>query len=163
MGSLQIRRARRGDLAVLPAELGPPYYFLDRFDRQEQGLGALLVAWRDDRPIGVLYIWLEPAEEPEIREHLPGTPLLTHLEIHTRHRKQGTGTKLLEDAERRLRLLGHRRVALAVEENNNHAARLYTRLGYEEWPHPTVKCYAIADKEGNLEIEFCRVLVKTLP
>lgn len=162
MGNLQIREARHEDLAVLPRELGPRHYFADRLGRQDERLGVLLIAWRDGRPIGVVYLWLEPAEEPEIREHLPDTPLLTHLEIHQNHRKQGTGTTLLKAAERRLTKLGHDRVALAVVEGNTRAAKLYTRLGYEEWPHPAVKCYAMSDDDGELEIEFCRVLVKTL-
>jgi hypothetical protein len=32
------------------------------------------------------YLWLEEAEEPELREYLPDVPLLTHVEIHEDYR-----------------------------------------------------------------------------
>ena len=108
MGNLRIRRARPADLDVLIRELGQGRFFDDRICRQTKRLGMLLIAWQDDRPIGVIYLWLEDAEEAELREHLPGTPILNHLEIHPDHRGRGTGTKLIQAAERRLRRLGFR-------------------------------------------------------
>jgi GNAT superfamily N-acetyltransferase len=162
MGYLRIRRARRADLDVLVRELGQRRFFVDRVSRQERRLGVLLTAWRGAAPIGVLYLWLEEAEEDELREHLPGTPILNHLEIHPAHRGGGTGTELIAAAERRLRMLGYRRVALAVEVRNGRATRLYERLGYEEWPHPTVKCYSLGDGTGQRNVEICRIMVKAL-
>jgi GNAT superfamily N-acetyltransferase len=126
VGTLRIRRARRTDLDVLIRELGQRRFFTDRFARQSAGRGMLLTAWRGARPIGVLYLWLEPAEEAELRTHLPGTPILNHLEIHADHRGGGTGTKLMRAAERRLRKLGFGQVALAVEVTNKRAARYPT-------------------------------------
>ena len=122
----------------------------------------LLTAWRGMRPIGVLYLWLEAAEEAEIRDHLPGTPILNHLEIHAEYRGGGNGTKLITAAERRLRKLGFKQVALAVEVTNRRAARLYARLGYEEWPHSTIACYSLTDGSGRRAVEICRILVKLL-
>jgi GNAT superfamily N-acetyltransferase len=162
MGNLHIRRARPTDLDVLIRELGQRRFFVDRFSRQATGLGMLLVAWRATRPIGIIYLWLEEAEEAELREHLPGTPILNHLEIHRDHRGGGTGTKLITAAERRLHKLGFEQVALAVEVTNRSAARLYTRLGYREWPHPTVKCYSLTDGRGQRHAEICRIMVKPL-
>jgi GNAT superfamily N-acetyltransferase len=162
MGNLNIRRARRTDLDVLIRELGQRRFFDDRLSRQTGGRGMLLIAWRAGVPIGIVYLWLELAEEPEIREYLPGTPLLTHLEIHPAHRGGGTGTKLIKAAERRLRKLGFARVALAVEVTNRRAAKLYARLGYEEWPHKTIKCYSLTDGHGHRHVEICRIFVKKL-
>lgn len=162
MRDLHIRPASTTDLAALARELGQRPYFADRLARQRDGRGLLLTAWRAGRPIGDVYLWLEPAEEPEIREHLPGIPLLTHLEIHADHRHQGTGTKLIQAAERELATLGHDRVALAVEVTNHGAANLYHRLGYREWPHPSVRCYALADGQRPPRVEICRILVKPL-
>jgi GNAT superfamily N-acetyltransferase len=162
MGDLRIRQARRSDLAVLIRELGQRRFFADRLSRQSRGDGMLLTAWRDARPIGVLYLWLEDAEEEEIRDHLPGTPILNHLEIHAEHRGGGIGTKLITAAERRLRTLGFKQVALAVEVTNGRAARLYDRLGYVEWPHPTIECYSLTDGSGDRAVEVCRILVKVL-
>src|SRR5262245_26461795 len=162
MADLHIRRARPSDREVLIRELGQREFFADRFSRQAERLGMLLTAWRDDRPIGVLYLWLEKAEEAELREHLPDTPILNHLEIHPAHRGGGAGTELIRAAERRLRMLGCREVALAVEETNERVARLYRRLGYTEWPHDTVECYSLTDSSGKRDVEVCRILVKPL-
>jgi GNAT superfamily N-acetyltransferase len=162
MGDLHIRRAHPADLDLLVRELGQRRFFSDRILRQNRHLGVLLTAWRDIRPVGVIYLWLEDAEEAELREHLPGTPILNHLEIRPGDRGGGTGTKLIKAAERRLRKLGFRRVALAVEVTNRRATRLYRRLGYEEWPHPTVRCYSLADGDGERHVEVCRILVKAL-
>lgn len=162
MGDLQIRRARPADLEVLVRELGQRGFFNDRIFRQNERLGMLLTAWRDIRPVGVIYLWLEDAEEVELREHLPATPILNHLEVHPAHRGGGAGTKLIKAAERRLQMLGFRRVALAVEVTNRRAARLYKRLGYEEWPRPTIRCYSLTDGDGERAVEICRIMVKAL-
>jgi GNAT superfamily N-acetyltransferase len=162
MGRLHIREADPADLDALVGELGQRGYFADRLRRQDEGLGVLLIAWDDGRPVGDVYLWLEPAEEAEIREHLPGVPLLNHLEIHVDHQSRGRGTELIKAAESRLAELGHDRVALAVEVTNEGAAKLYDRLGYREWPHDVVECYPLSDGAGQVGVEVCRVLVKAL-
>lgn len=162
MDDLRIRRARAAEYDVLVDELGQRRFFDDRFPRQDRQLGILLAAWRDDHPIGVIYLWLEDAEEPELREHLPGTPILTHLEIHPDHRGGGAGTALIQAAERRLRMLGFKQVALAVEIDNDGAARLYKRLGYEDWPHDTIECLSLTDGSGERSIEICQIMVRRL-
>jgi GNAT superfamily N-acetyltransferase len=161
VGTLHIRRARQADLDILVRELGQRRFFADRIDRQSTGRGMLLTAWHDADPIGVLYLWLEPAEEAELRSRLPGTPILNHLEIHADHRGGGMGTKLMQAAERRLRKLGFGQVALAVEVTNDRAAALYTRLGYADWPYPTIRCYSLTDGARRAE-EICRIMIKPL-
>ncbi|MCT2581538.1 GNAT family N-acetyltransferase [Actinophytocola gossypii] len=163
MHTLLIRTARPAELALLVRELGDRPFFVDRFARQGDGRGLLLVAWSDDRPVGVVYLWWEPAEEPELRLHLPGTPLLTHLEVHADHRARGTGSALIAAAERELVRRGHTAVALAVEVGNDGAARLYRRLGYAEWDQPPIRCYSLTDGNGQRAVEICRILVKPLP
>ncbi|UJW30570.1 GNAT family N-acetyltransferase [Saccharothrix sp. AJ9571] len=162
MNEVRIREAGSADLPLLIRAMGQERYFSDRLDRQKDGLGRLLVAWQEDRPIGVVYLWLELAEEPELREHLPDTPLLTHLETHVEHRARGIGTSLVGAAERWLADKGYDRVALAVETTNVRAARLYARLGYQEWPHSTVRCLSLTDSDGRRNVEVCRIMVKPL-
>ncbi|ANZ39523.1 hypothetical protein BBK82_29220 [Lentzea guizhouensis] len=162
MGDLTIRPARPEDLGSLAERLGQDRYFADRLDRQSEGRGVLLTAWLDDLVIGNVYLWLEEAEEPEIRAHLPGTPLVTHLEIHRDHRRQGVGTSLIGEAERLLADRGHGEVALAVEVNNTAAAKLYLRLGYQDWGYSPVECYSPADENGHRDVEICDVMVKAL-
>ena len=162
MRDLTIRPARPDDLTPLTRRLGQGRFFADRLDRQSRARGVLLTAWHAGLVIGDVYLWLEPAEEPEIREHLPGTPLVTHLEIHPEHRRIGVGTSLIGAAEQLLTAKGFDEVALAVEVNNRAAAKLYTRLGYQEWPHPPVKCYSPGDVNGHRLVEICNVMVKPL-
>jgi ribosomal protein S18 acetylase RimI-like enzyme len=162
MSDLHIRPARAEDVAALVEELGQRRFFADRLERQASGRGLLLTAWQDDRPVGDVYLWLEPAEELEIRERLTGTPLLTHLEVHPALRQRGFGTELIRAAEHELADRGHDQVALAVEVTNHGAMRLYRRLGYEEWDHPPISCFALADDRGPRMVEICRVMVKQL-
>jgi GNAT superfamily N-acetyltransferase len=162
MPALRIRPAEATDLAALTEELGQAPFFTDRLNRQAKGHGLLLTAWLNTRPIGDVYLWLEEAEEAPIRHHLPDTPLITHLEIHPCHRRQGSGTKLMGVAEHELTKLGHNLVALAVEQTNKDAMRLYVRLGYREWPHSTVECLTMADNTGPRISETCHIMIKHL-
>ncbi|WP_033291681.1 GNAT family N-acetyltransferase [Amycolatopsis jejuensis] len=165
-GEVSIRQAGQADLAVLAAVLGNQGFFEDRLTRQAKGLGVLFTAWCDARPVGDVYLWLEDAEEPPIRGHLPGVPLLTHLEVAPEARNRGIGAALVRAAEDYLAGQGHALGALAVRTDNTRAARLYRRLGYEDWGHGTVVCYSehtLPDGRTVSEPEHCHVLVKGFP
>jgi ribosomal protein S18 acetylase RimI-like enzyme len=164
MSDVVIRPAQDADLAALVAMLADEDFFVDRLARQSAGHGVLLTAWKGDLPVGVVYLWLEPADEPELREHLPRVPLLNHIEVHPDHRNEGTGTLLLTEAENLL-AVKHDQVVLAVRTDNVDALRLYERLGYKEWPHSTVVCISmvrLADGSRKSCPERCYMLVKQL-
>lgn len=164
VGELEVRPARHGDLPALATALGRPTLFADRLNRQRADLGLLLAAWLDGGPIGSVYLWWEPAEEPEIRQHLPGVPLLMQLEVLAGHRNRQVGSSLLVAAEHVLARRGHRRAALAVEVSNEAAARLYARHGFRQWDRPPVLCHTHEDLRagGGPATELCHILVKTL-
>jgi len=158
-------RARSADLIPFAAALGDGGFLIDRWLRQRNDQGVLFFAWLGTRPAGAVYLWLEEAEEPPIRRHLPGVALLTHLQVHQELRNRGVGAALAGAVEQHLAELGHDRVALAVRTDNPAAARLYDRLGYRDWGHGTVTCYAQVTLRngGVLEVpERCYVLVKEL-
>lgn len=162
----QIRPATDGDLPALAGALGQEAFFAERLRRQHAGLGVLLTAWIGTQPVGVVYVWLEPAEERELREHLPGVPLLNHLEVRDGWRNRRLGTSIIHAAERLLVGRGFKQVALGIRLDNRHAARLYRRLGYEEWEHGEIETsYVVflADGGEDREPEMCRILVKDLP
>ncbi|MDQ7903855.1 GNAT family N-acetyltransferase [Phytohabitans sp. ZYX-F-186] len=138
----------------------------DRLARRDAGKGELLVAWHEGEPAGHVYLWLEPAEEPELRERLPGVPLIMNLWVRDDLRNRGIGTALTARAERWLRARGHLRVALGVAPDNRHATRLYLRLDYEPWPYADLKTFR-EEYGPNGRVtrypELCAVLVKDLP
>jgi GNAT superfamily N-acetyltransferase len=160
-----VRPARSADLEPFAAAPGDREFLVDRLARPRKGLGVLFLAWFDCRPAGLVYLWLEAAEEPLIRRHLPGVPLLTHLEVRAELRNRGIGQALAAAVEQHLTERGHERVALGVRTDNPAAARLYTRLGYRDWDHGEVVCFArtpLPDGAVRLEPELCFVLVKNL-
>jgi GNAT superfamily N-acetyltransferase len=134
----EVRPASDTDLATLVAALGERHWFTDRLARQRRGGGVLLVAWLDGQPVGDVYLDCEPAEEPEVRRHLPGVPRLGHLEVPGPFQGRGIGTALVRAAEDTARRLGHERIALGVGLDNPKARRLYARLGYADWGQGTV-------------------------
>jgi GNAT superfamily N-acetyltransferase len=165
VGPTEIRRADRTDLPAIVAALGQEKYFTDRLIRQAYGHGLLLVAWKHGCVVGDVYLWLAPAEEPELRALLPNVPLLTHLEVVPERRNEGIGTQLLRTAEQWLHAAGHRRVALGVNLDNHAAQRLYSRLGYVEWPHgelATTETVYHPDGKRKLRPEVCLVMVRQL-
>ena len=137
---MEIRPAAAGDLeplgAVFASERG---FFADCLARQEAGSGVLLVAWLDGWPAGDVFLSLGPADQPELRRHLPGVPMLIHLEVADRLQRRGIGTALVRGGEDTARRFGRDRIALGVGLDNPGARRLYERLGYTDWGHgPTV-------------------------
>jgi GNAT superfamily N-acetyltransferase len=165
MSSLEIRAARNeADLAALVRALGHGALFRDRFRRhsEQPKKGHLLIAWRAGRPVGVVYLWLEDAEEPEIRKHLPGVPLLMNLEVRDDQRGRGYGTELIKAAEEWLpRNREHvDEVALAVGIGNLTAEKLYLHLGYEPWPPQEIVECCVFGKPGKYE--SCHILVRKL-
>lgn len=161
-----VRVATGADLPALVGSLGQERFFADRLARQRTGRGRLLVAWLAGVPAGDVYLWLEPAEEPELRERLPGVPLLQHLEVRDGLRNRRIGSALLQAAERWLAGQGHVRVALGVTPDNHGAARLYRRHGYREWPFPPILTSSEElrpDGTTRRRSELCRILLKRLP
>ncbi|MEV7094069.1 GNAT family N-acetyltransferase [Amycolatopsis sp. NPDC051045] len=160
-----VRPARSADLESFAAVLGDREFFDDRFERQRKGDGKLFLAWLGPQPAGAVYLWLEEAEEPAIRDHLPHVPLITHLAVHRGLRRNGVGTALVDAAERCLVEQGFDRVALAVQTDNRYAAGLYEKLEYRDWGFGEVTCYArttLPDGTVLIEPERCYVRVKNL-
>jgi GNAT superfamily N-acetyltransferase len=165
MRHVRIRAACDKDLRALVESLGQEPYFAAQLARQRAGHGVLLIAWHAFTPVGVVYLWLGSAEEPELRARLPGVPLMMHLEVVPEHRNKLIGTQIVQAAERCLHALGHSRVALGVDLDNLDACRLYRRLGYAEWPYPPVPTTRqVFRPDGRVDrvADVCRILTKDL-
>lgn len=159
---IEIRRACDEELADLVAALGQERVFADYLVRQRRGLGDLLVAWAEGRPVGDVYLWREPAYELEVREKQPDTPVITHLEVPPAWQRRGVGSALMDAVERLAFEHGHGLVCLGVGVANP-ARALYDRRGYDDWGHGTVDfSWAVPRTDGSsiTEKETCHVLVK---
>ena len=133
---MEIRPAAAGDLEPLGAVFASERdFFADCLATQVAGGGVLLVAWLDGRPAGDVFLSLGPADEPEVRRHLPGVPMLIHLEVAGRLQRRGIGTALVRAGEDTARRFGRVRIALGVGLDNPGARQLYERLGYSDWGH----------------------------
>ena len=136
---MEIRPGSDADLPALVAALGQRHFFTGHLANQRAGAGILLVAWVDGQPVGDVYLDREPAAEPAIRQHLPGVPTLTHLEVLGPFQRRGIGTALIHAGEDTARRLGDHYLAIGVGLDNPGARRLYERLGYTDWGHGTLE------------------------
>jgi GNAT superfamily N-acetyltransferase len=112
-----------------------------------------------------VFLDCEPANEPEVRRHLPGVPRLDHLEVLGPFTRRGIGTALIRAAEDTARRLGHEQLALGVGVDNRGARRLYERLGYADWGHGTVVGTWVEYPDAGPPValsEVYQVLVKRL-
>lgn len=163
------------DLAVLPADpgrledlvaaLGQREYFTDRFTRQNCGKGVVLLAWLEGQVVGDVFLWCASADEPEVRAHLPGVPLLNHLEVLPDHRGRGIGTAIIATAEATARKIGYAQIALGVGLDNLSAYRLYASLGYANWGYGPIQTgyeKVLPDGTKRHVAETVDMLVKTL-
>ncbi|HEX4723041.1 MAG TPA: GNAT family N-acetyltransferase [Pseudonocardiaceae bacterium] len=160
---MNVQRAVAADIVSLASAFGNEAYFADRYQRQRAGRGVLFVAFLENKPVGDVYLWLEPAEEEEIRTHLRGVALLTHLEVLPEFRNRGIGTQLIDAVEARIWAMGRQKVALAVRDDNVKAADLYKRLDYVDWGYGKLTCHTeVGGPDGTREPESCYVMVKQL-
>ena len=163
--TVTVRRMHDSDLVSVVAAMGQRHYFADRLARQAAGHGVVLLALDGGNVVGDVYVWLSPADEPELREHLPGVPLLNHLEVLPARQSRGIGTRIIAAAERTVYDLAYHRLALGVGVDNPRARKLYERLGYVDWGHGTVDTrYDIHRDDGRVDTfrETIAVLVKNL-
>jgi len=126
--------------------------------------GAVLFAFVGDDLVGHCYLRLEEAEEPELRERLPGVPLLERLRVFPAFQGRGFARALVRAAEERAQAHGRTRLALGVAAKDTDTERadpdvgsdlpgFYRRLGYGEWEHGLVETY----REEKFQDDWVRV------
>ena len=168
--NVDVRPATVEDMSALERVLGVEDVRFYR--RQLHQPGVVLVAWLGGDLVGALHVSWAGADEPEVRAHLPGVPILHRLRVRADLRRRGYGGQLLEDAERRLRKDGHARVIAGITTGVNIdrkaeelVVRFYGRHGYREWPHgviDTVDERHPSDDGIVTTPDQCRIFVKTL-
>lgn len=129
--SVQIKQYTPEDHADVRLNLEQAGIFDEKWDSEKSLQKAIeldpetiLVAVSDDKVVGSVYInnWWGVGG------------WVYHLAVREGYREQGVGTRLMEEAERKLNAKGVTEVALFVEEGNTYAKDFYERRDYEEFP-----------------------------
>jgi ribosomal protein S18 acetylase RimI-like enzyme len=135
-----IRQCRLSDLPMLEWDdlfADQRELIANAFRRQEQGKNLMLVADRNDFPIG--QVWIDLAKKES-----QGIGILWALRVMAAYQGQGIGSQLIETAESYLRERPFTIAEIGVEKENPAARRLYERMGYrivsdnvETWTYTT--------------------------
>ncbi|MEV0719032.1 GNAT family N-acetyltransferase [Asanoa sp. NPDC050611] len=160
---MEIRPASAEDMLYLERVLGPERtaFYRHRLKRQ----GVVLTSWEGEDLTGTVYVTWEPADEDQVRLHLPGVPFVHRLYVVPGLRKKGRGQALLREAEEldEVRLAG--RLGIGIDLDNDVVVSLYERLGYREWAHGIVETTReehLPDGTVATYPDFCRIFVKDL-
>lgn len=148
----------------MPSE-GETSFHRQRFERQQDGGGTYLVAWRDKQPVGHLEIRWSGCSAPAVKCSVPACPELNALGVWPPgERGQGVGTALLLAAEEKARARKFRIVGLGVAEDNFRAGALYARLGYMTRGPRYHDNWSWTDEEGVVreESRWATFLIKHL-
>ena len=165
MPAFTVAPAEPDHLDDLVALLGQRPFFAEKLAAQSRSRGVLLVGRLDGQPVGDVWVSFTPAPEAEVNRHLPGVPMLVHLEVLSVLRDRGYGTSLIRAAESLVLARGHARITLGVGVTNPDARRLYERLGYVPWAHGEISTgYYAVDNDGvrRWHPETITMLVKSL-
>lgn len=161
---ITLRLARRSDLPKLEW-YGQYTHFRNLFRRtfqeQEEHRRLMLIADCNDFPIGHVFIQLNSGEF-----HIADgrrRAYLYSLRVMEMFRGRGIGTRLLEEAERRVSELGYSWTTIATAKDNPAARRLYERNGYRVFGDDEGN-WSYVDHEGRIchVHEPCWVLEKRL-
>lgn len=126
--------------------------------------GDYLVAWNGDEPLGSGVLRWAGSVGDNARAAAGDAPALIHLHVRDTHRGRGIGTALLREAELVVSRRGGTALALAVGVDNDNAARLYLRLGYQQTGVLDTVEYTWVDEDGGQhdERETSELLLRRL-
>ncbi|MFH8749391.1 GNAT family N-acetyltransferase [Streptomyces rimosus] len=140
MSEFEIRRASEDDLPAIVAMLADDPLGATRetpddlapYRTAYERLAAdpnqhLVVAVRDDRPVGTLQLTVVPG----LSRRGSSRSIIEAVRVHSDERGNGLGTRLIEWAVEESRALGCRLVQLTSDATRIDAHRFYERLGFE--------------------------------
>ena len=147
--NIHIRLCEAADLAALEYFIpSPNSLHSKRFEEQEDGACAYLIAFVDSQPVGHLNILWQGRADAALNRHLKNCPELNAIGVIPQYQSQGIGAKLINLAEQMVKSSGFDKVGLGVGIDNPRAKQLYERLGYRDWGHGTLTDSGTI-KDGN--------------
>lgn len=136
------------DLLRRTAEVRDLRHHLERWQLQQRGEAAYLLAWSDRSVVGRCTVYMKSKYEL-VRKELGIFPEVNALEARVQN--LGIGSALLAAAEDLAIGDGVTRIGLACEGANTGALRLYESFGYQRWPdHVVVDLWEERDDAGNV-------------
>ena len=130
---VEVRQCTRAELdALLAREPNEArrIYEVERFESQERGECALLVAWHGETIHGRVRLrWWSKYDE--VRDEFGDFPEINALDAWPTGER--VGSQIIDACELLSVERGYERVGIGVEVTNVDARRLYERLGYEPW------------------------------
>lgn len=122
---MEIRKANKEDLETL---FNFEKYFLSPFSKEqvlyeivENPTSYILLAFENDVPVGFIDFWITF-----------DSATICQIAVHEQFRKNGVGSKLLEESFKILKENDVLFYTLEVRENNLAAVKLYEKLGFEK-------------------------------
>ncbi|MFA5176192.1 MAG: GNAT family N-acetyltransferase [Candidatus Nanoarchaeia archaeon] len=136
MNKIIIKKAQEKDLKLLerylPAE-NIPNFHKDKISEQKDGNSVWLIAWKDDIPVGHIQLRFNGIQDKKINNLIKNCAHIESLGVKEEFRKQGIGTKLIQEAEQLTKKKKMNRIGMAVgSEDNPEARKLYETLGYKD-------------------------------
>ncbi|BBH69357.1 hypothetical protein ACTI_60420 [Actinoplanes sp. OR16] len=163
---VDFRECGEADLVLLEdvAPTGANRYHEVRYRRHADGVSTFLIAWSGGIPVGSGEILWEGPREPAVAAVFPGCPEINGLLVLERWQCRGIGSQLIRLAEGRAGARGIKRIGLGVGHDNDRAAALYQRLGYEETSVDYDDHYPWIDEAGvrHIVADPCRFLTKAI-
>ena len=165
MAKVRIETAGEQDVLDCVRSTADLRFFLDRLHADVPVRGQVFLAFDGADLVGHVYLRIEDAEETELRDLLPGAPLLQRLRVFQGHRGKGFGRELVAAAEETARQFGHQLIALGVDVPRPEPIGFYLHIGYQEWPHGLVRTFTEKPRPDGAwvrETEYCRIFMKEL-
>jgi ribosomal protein S18 acetylase RimI-like enzyme len=164
MVNVEVRQCTEADLAALLAREPDParrHLEVERFESQQRGECALLLAWSDGAVVGRVRLrWW--SKYIEVLDALGEFPEINALDAWPPG--EGIGTQVIAVCERVAAERGDEQMGIGVEITNTGARRLYERLGYEPWGD-VIDEWSEVDADGNVTVmhhDPCVYLVKNI-
>lgn len=130
---IEVRQATAADLKRLVArepDEARQMHEQERYEAQERGEAALLIAWEGDEIRGRVRLrWF--SKYAEILDEFGVFPEINALDAWPTGK--GVGTKIIAACEEMARARGDTQIGIGVLASNVDAYRLYERLGYAYW------------------------------